>query len=186
MKALKLLIAIVAISTFVACDKDEDTTTPVDQESLIGTWSLISLNADTETSGSFGGFPFDADLNTVGENFDYTVTFTETTYETRGSYDIVTTGTFAGVPLEEPERGTIDNIDEMGTYSLENAELTINGVLLDLDLELPEGIEYPEIDLFFNSNGELVMDQKFTQEINEEGIQVSVDFDSRSIWRKVE
>ena len=160
MKIFKLLSITAAFIFFVSCSSDDDQgPSPIDQDSLIGTWEMISLNVDTDFSGNIAGIPVTSSTTSVGENFNYTITFTETTYSSSGTYDIVTTGTVNGVPLDE-ERETITDLEESGTYEFVDGELVVDGSLVDtedLGSEL-EGVEIdPSFEASLNSNGELVI-----------------------------
>jgi hypothetical protein len=186
MKNFKLLSIAIVITLFVSCSDDDETTTPVDQENLVGTWQMISLNVDTDISGNFSDVPITSSTSSVGENFDYTITFTETTYSSSGSYDIVTTGTVNGVPLDE-ERETVTDANESGTYEFVDGELVIDGSLVDLEeanSEL-EGVEFdPSFETFLNSNGELVIEQNGEVTLEIEGAPLDVEYDSRVVFRK--
>ena len=186
MKTCKLLFFSMTLSLFISCSNDDDTATPVDQDTLIGTWEMTSLNVDTEFSGTLLQIPFASSTNSVGENFDYTLTFTETTYSASGSYDIVTTGTVNGVPLDE-ERETITDANESGTYEFVDGELIIDDALIDLD-EINSELEGAEIDPNFeatlNSNGDLVIEQSGEIIVDFEGTPFDVEYDSRVVFRK--
>jgi len=187
MKILRLLSLIVTVTLFVACSSDDDQgSSPVDQESLIGTWEMISLNVDTEFSGNVSGIPVTSSTTSVGENFNYTITFTETTYNSSGTYDIVTTGTINGVPLDE-DRETVNDVNESGTYEFVDGELTVDGTLVDTE-DLSSDLEGVEIDPSFeaslNSNGELVIEQSDEISIDVEGTPLNVEYDSRVVFRK--
>ncbi len=187
MKIAKLLSLPMLLTLFISCSNDDDeNTTPVDQDSLLGTWEMISLNVDTETSGNLLDIPFTGSTNSVGENFDYTLTFTETTYNASGSYDVVTTGTLNGVPLDE-ERETVTDANESGTYEFVDGELVIDGAVIDLD-DINDELEGAEIDPNFeaslNSNGELVIEQSGEISIDLEGSPFDIEYDSRIVFRK--
>jgi hypothetical protein len=187
MKIFKLTTVLIAFTLFLSCSNDDgETSTPVDQDSLVGTWEMISLNADVDFSGELAGLPVTSSTSSVGENFDYTITFTETTYSSSGSYDIVTTGTLNGIPLDE-ERETISDANERGTYELVDGELIIDGDLVDLEeanSEL-EGVEFdPNFEVTFNSNGELVIEQSDAITVEAEGTPINIEYDSRIVLRK--
>ena len=186
MKILKLLSLSILLTLFISCSSDDDENTmPVDQDSLIGTWEMISLRVDTNFSGTVLEVPITSSTNSVGENFDYTLTFTETTYSASGSYDIVTTGTVNGIPLDE-ERETIADASESGTYEFVDGELVIDGAVIDLDdIDELEGAEFdPNFEASLNSNGELVIEQSGEVSIDVEGTPLNVEYDSRVVFRK--
>ncbi|MEO0571365.1 MAG: lipocalin family protein [Bacteroidota bacterium] len=185
MKIFKFLVVVVTVVLFVSCSEDEGTMNPVDQDSLIGTWRLSSLNSDTEFSTEFEGIPFSGDLQSVGENLNYTVTFTENQYSSQGSYDIVTTGNVNGIPLDE-DTTTVTDIAESGTYSFENDMLTIDGELYELDLaDIPTDVDLDQsVDIFFDGDGNLIMTQDVEIMVEEEGVPINVTVDSRLVWTR--
>ncbi len=190
MKMLKLIPAVLFLFLISCSDDDGNTsenTTPVDQATLIGTWEMTSLTVDADLTGQLLGIPLVTNTTSVGENFDYTLTFTETTYSTAGSYDIVTTGTANGIPLDE-ERETITDANDRGTYELVNGEIILDGDLLDAsdvssDLE---GVEVdPNFEIGINSNGDLVIEQSAEVTIDPNGDSpLDVVYDSRVVFRK--
>ena len=190
MKMLKLIPAVLFLFLISCSDDDGNTsenTTPVDQATLIGTWEMTSLTVDADLTGQLLGIPLVTNTTSVGENFDYTLTFTETTYSTAGSYDIVTTGTANGIPLDE-ERETITDANDRGTYELVNGEIILDGDLLDAsdvssDLE---GVEVdPNFEIDINSNGDLVIEQSAEVTIDPNGDSpLDVVYDSRVVFRK--
>ena len=190
MKMLKLIPAVLFLFLISCSDDDGNTsenTTPVDQATLIGTWEMTSLTVDADLTGQLLGIPLVTNTTSVGENFDYTLTFTETTYSTAGSYDIVTTGTANGIPLDE-ERETITDANDRGTYELVNGQIILDGDLLDAsdvssDLE---GVEVdPNFEIGINSDGDLVIEQSAEVTIDPNGDSpLDVVYDSRVVFRK--
>nr|WP_299342091.1 hypothetical protein [Allomuricauda sp.] len=178
-----LLFAFVAL---IASCSDDDSTEPIDAETLIGSWTAISLDADIDLNGDFAGIPVVSSTNTVGENLDYNVTFTETEYTVTGGYDLVTTGTVNGEPLDA-EPTSISGINETGTYSLDGNTLTIDGNIYDFDangVSLSEVSAEQIVEVSINSNGELVMRERGEQTLTVEGINFTVDIDAVSVWRR--
>ena len=187
MKTLKLLSVLSVFAFFISCSNDDDeNTSPVDQDTLIGTWEMTSLTVDTDFTGDLLGLPVVSSTNSVGENFDYTLTFTETSYSASGSYDIVTTGTVNGIPLDE-QTETINDASESGTYEFVDGELVIDGALVDLEdasSEL-EGTEIdPNFEVAVNANGELIVEQDGEITIEEEGVPITIAYDSRIVFRR--
>ncbi|KPM30415.1 Hypothetical protein I595_3436 [Croceitalea dokdonensis DOKDO 023] len=183
MKPLKYLLLTCLIATFISCDNDEDTTAAVNPESIVGTWSLSALEADVNLTSSFANLPISSNTRSVGENFDYTVVFTENTYTAEGSYDIVTTGTVNGLPIDT-DRQTITDASETGTYSLSNGSIEFGGELFDLassELELGEFTGDQALNIVFDSNGNLVMTQTLETTVEEEGITVATTIDAEIV-----
>ncbi|SNY99466.1 hypothetical protein [Flagellimonas pacifica] len=184
MKSLKLFFAAVTI-LFISCDKDDDTT-PVDSKSLIGSWSLISLQADIDLETDFSGIPIKSSTKSVGENFDYTLTFTETTYAVEGSYDLVTTGTVNGVVIDEDTQ-SISEISESGTYEFSDSSIKIDGQLYEFEINEIDtsGLSLDQnIDVAFNNDGDLVMTQKQEATITQDGVSVSYTINATTIFKR--
>lgn len=160
MKSLKFIFAITATLFFISCDNEEDDTTPVTSETIIGSWSTTALEADILIEGDINGIPFVSDTRSIGENFDYVLTFTETEYTAVGGYDLVTTGTLNGETITT-DTTSIRDISETGTYSFDDGTITFDGQLFEFngdDLEMSN----QTLDIAFNADGDLVI----TQEIN--------------------
>ncbi|MEO1013181.1 MAG: hypothetical protein AAFX53_17955 [Bacteroidota bacterium] len=188
MQFLKKIFFIAFSLVLFSCDKDDDNpNTPVDADSLIGSWTLVSLEADTDLETEIPGFPpVDSSTKSIGENMDYELTFTETEYEVTGGYDLVTNGTVNGEVMDE-DRQTISNVSQKGTYELRDGVLILDNSLYELEAagtEINEYLKDYEVDLSFNSNGELVMREKAEVTFNEEGLALTVDVDADSVWKR--
>ena len=185
MKILKVFLALTVLIFFNACS-DDDGTTPVDSESLVGTWEAISLNVDSEINTTVLQIPIQTQTTTVGENIDYEVTFTETEYTAVGGYDLTTTGTINGVPSDfDPV--SITGISETGTYSINGNQITIDGNLYEFEadgISLSEPSEQQVAQIALNSNGDLVITQNIEQTVTQDGVDFEVAVDAVSIWRK--
>ena len=168
---------------FTSCDSDDDETTTADEQSIIGTWSMIEFEADSEITTDVAGQTLTiADVTSVGENFDYTVVFTENTYAVGGSYDIVTTGTGTGETIEDTQ--SITGIDETGTYTLNTEEGTIlfDGNLFDFEANGMEFSEDQELNITFDNSGNLVLTQVVETIIEEQGLELSATVDARAVF----
>ncbi|UII76313.1 hypothetical protein LV716_00535 [Flagellimonas sp. HMM57] len=184
MKYLKLFFLSTLLISFISCS-DDDETPQIDSDSLLGTWTMISLDADTDLDGNFSIIDIESSTNTVGENFDYDLTFTETGYTVEGSYDLVTTGTTNGQPINDTT--SITDVSESGTYTLDGNTITVDGDLYEYDInevDLSGVLTDQSAKVSLNSNGQLVIDQIIDQNVNEEGIMFTVKIDATTIWRK--
>ena len=82
MKAFKIIISFCLLLCFTSCDSENSV---ADEQTIIGSWSMIEFEADSEiTTDVVGQTLTIADVTSVGENFDYTVVFTENTYTVGG------------------------------------------------------------------------------------------------------
>ncbi|MEX0315606.1 MAG: hypothetical protein AB3N18_15625 [Allomuricauda sp.] len=187
MNSVKTFLSLaVTLLLFLSCSKDEDTT-PVDSESLIGTWSLISLNADVDLETNFSGLPLKSSTKSVGENFDYTLTFTETTYAVEGGYDLVTTGTVNGVPIDSDTQ-SISGLSETGTYEFSDGSITVDGQLYEFELNEVDtsAISLDQsMDVVFNGDGDLVITQKQDATITQDGIELTYSVDAKMVLTKI-
>ncbi|WP_350287012.1 hypothetical protein [uncultured Croceitalea sp.] len=188
MKILKLLIALCLIVSITSCSKDDNGTTPADAQSIIGTWSLNMLQADIDLSGTFNSIPFQGTARSVGENFDYTITFTETNYTSQGSYDIVTTGTVNGIPLDE-DRQTIVEEASTNTYSFNNGSIEFDANAFEFesqDISFSDPSDLQEYDVAFDSNGNLIMTQVIETTVEQDGIPITTSVDARIVLSPVQ
>ncbi len=153
---------------FSSCENDDSNTSSIDSQMLVGTWEMTSLLADTQVSGTALGIPFTSLTTSAGSNFDYTLTFTETTYSGEGSYDITTTGTLNGETLD-PDMETITNENVTGTYTIENGQIIFNEVLF-LEDEIPQEAPFNlNVLTRFDANGNLVVSQDVQFDLTEGG-----------------
>lgn len=112
-----------------------DPTNPSDPTSIVGTWRAASLDAATESSITSFGITVSVTSSIVGENLDYTVTFTDNdTFSTNGSYDITSTV----VTPDETNTFTqsYTNVSGNGTYEITGANMmTVSGAFYDLQVD---------------------------------------------------
>ncbi|MEM7486249.1 MAG: hypothetical protein AAF348_13660 [Bacteroidota bacterium] len=185
MKYFKLFFLSTLLISFLSCSDDDEDTPPIDTTSLIGTWTAVSLDADIDLNGSFSIIDIESSTNTVGENFDYELTFTETGYTVTGSYDLVTTGTVNDEPFTDTT--SITDVSETGTYSLDGNTITVNGGLYELgvdEVDLSDILAEQTGEISFNSNGELVVRQNIDQTVNEQGIALATKIDATTVWKR--
>ncbi len=182
MKYLKLIVFIVFAIAFTSCNSDDEETTQEDVQSLIGSWSLTRLQGDIEGTFEIQGIAAPGNVGITGENFDYTITFTENTYEANGSYDVVVVGSLGGIPVSE-ERETITTDNASGSYTFEDDILEIDLEALGLNLmDFSLDVEDLDnrLDVVLDGDGNLTISQniEITREENdvEEMISGSVIF----------
>ena len=67
MKAFKIIISFCLLLCFTSCDSDDSETTAADEQSIIGTWSMIEFEADSEITTDVAGQALTiADVTSVG------------------------------------------------------------------------------------------------------------------------
>lgn len=188
MRHLKTYFFIFILIAFISCENDDSNTNSIDSQTLVGTWEMTSLIADTQISGTALGIPFTSLTTSVGSNFDYTFTFTETTYSGEGTYDITTTGTLNGENLD-PDTETITNENVEGTYTIVDGQIVFNEVLF-LEDEIPESSPFNiNASTSFDANGNLVVNQDVQFDIMEGGefpATISTTIESIVVFTKVD
>ncbi len=188
MKYLKYLFFFSLTLAVVSCSDDANDNPELRTESLVGTWSMISLEAETTSAGEVLTIPFNSVAQTVGSNFDLTVVFTESDYTAVGSYDVSITGTLNGLPID-PVEETVSLEQESGTYSIVNNEIIFEDIFLIVD-DLPEdGPDLSvDIDSSIDASGNLVVVQAIEATVMEEGnpIPFTTTINATSIFTRVE
>ena len=156
--------------------------------SLVGSWSLVSMDADITTTTSFQGFDFSGVFNAEVTDSDYTLVFAEDTYTVSGDYEMTITSTFDGVT--ETYTDSYTNVTGGGNYSTNGNIMTVDGQFFEFDLEgaptdVASGEQMAEFQL--SNDGQTLtffQDETITQ--NEAGFEATVEVVSTSVWQKVE
>ena len=164
-------------------------TTPSDPTSLVGTWRAVSLDAATESSITSFGITVTVTSAIVGENLDYTVTFTDSgTFTTNGSYDITSTVMTPDETATATQSYT--NVSGNGTYELTGTNLiTVSGAFYDLQVDgvdtsaiadMPQEAQYT-----LSADGQtltFVQDQQQLDEVD--GITIETTVASTSVFTR--
>lgn len=188
MKFLKFIPTILLTATiFTSCESTDDEVEVTD-ETLVGTWSVTDIAINLDATFNFGELPFVYDVNSVGDNYDMTITFSETSATADGSYDLVTNGTLNGIAIDEDiETIAVDN--ETITYTFEDGVLMFDDELIDAeveDLDI-EGLDFgSQYDVTLNSAGELIMTYYAEETVTQEGETVDFTVDSQLILTKID
>lgn len=170
---------------FVTEEVDPDN---VANGSVVGTWTLVSMEADITTTTSFQGIDFSGVFNAEVTDSDYTLVFEASTYSVSGDYEMTITSTFEGV--SESYTDSYTNVTGGGNYSTNGNIMTVNGQFFDFELEgaptdLESGEQTAEFQL--SNDGQTLtffQDETITQ--NEAGFEATVGTVSTSVWQKVE
>ncbi len=184
LKLAKLFFTLSLLIFINACANDDDVST--DPESLIGTWSAISFNADIESSTMVEEEDFLISTIALGSNFDYNVTFTESAFTTSGGYDMTTSGSFNGDIISE-STDSYSNVSGSGTYTADNSSLTIGGSFFAFEfngMNLDSQGSTQTVSYEINSNNELVITQNETMETTTSGVTSTTTIVSSSTWEK--
>ena len=133
-----LLIVLVTVS-FMSCSSDDDSSNDNSGDTsgtLVGTWNLVELTIDGDTTSEVAGQSLSVDFDAIGENFNYSLTFSDPDeFIGSGSYDLILTSTVDGETITETE--SINDIVTEGTWEQNGTMLTINGNLTDDSASIP-------------------------------------------------
>ncbi len=109
MKRFALLLFLTGTTLFVSCSDDDDNPFQANESLIPGEWVLTEIKSeDGKASTTIQDIPVSGEYNVSGENYDASVTFTESAVETEpntvvgsGSFTLVFTFTFLGIdPVE--------------------------------------------------------------------------------------
>lgn len=167
-----------------------DPTNPSDPSSIVGTWRAVSLVAGTVSSVTVADLTTNVTSDIVGENLNYTVTFTDTnTFTTNGDYDVTSTVNVDGEPPATSTQN-YSNVTGSGTYELTGANMmTIGGAFYDLQVDgvdtsaiadMPQELIYS-----LSADGQtmtFIQDQQETQDVT--GIVITTTVASTSVFTR--
>ncbi|MFC4633753.1 lipocalin family protein [Dokdonia ponticola] len=184
-KLVKLCMVLFVVTSFVSCSTDDDGGSDT-SASLVGTWSVTSLDYEGTTSFDFLGETINTSFEGVGQNLDLDFTFTENPneYTAEGSYDIVLDFTVNG--MSETETTSVDNLQQVGTWERNGNILSIDGEIIDIDLDIPVGdtTGMSELTILELTETTLRLGQDVTEEVTEEGITVSITINSEIVFSR--
>lgn len=167
-----------------------DPTNPSDPTSIIGTWRAVSLDAASESAVTIADLTTTITSEIVGENLDYTVTFTDNgTFTTEGDYDVTST---VNIPGEGATTNTQNYTNVMGSGTYEPSgtnTLTLEGAFYNLQVDgldtsaiagMPQELQY-----MLSADGQTVTFIQDQQEVqNLDGILVSITVSSTSVFTR--
>ncbi len=198
MKKFTYLFCLFILCSAFTCENEplegdfvsEDVNNPDNQSngSLVGTWTLVSMDADITTTTSFQGIDFSGAFNVELIDSDYTLVFDEDSYTVSGDYELTITSTFDG--MSESYTDSYTNVTGGGNYSTNGNIMTVDGQFFDFELDgaptdVASGEQTAEFQL---SNGGQTLtffqDETITQ--NEAGFEATTSTVSNSVWQKVE
>lgn len=124
-----VLVLLVSLSFFACSTDDEGNTTSTGD--LVGTWALTTFDYDGSITQTVQDQTTTVNFVGIGQNLDYTLTFSESPneYVGAGSYDIELTTIFAGQSTTQVV--PVENVFIEGTYSLDGNTLTVDGQIVD-------------------------------------------------------
>ncbi|WP_299761816.1 lipocalin family protein [uncultured Dokdonia sp.] len=181
----KLCMALFLIISLVGCSSDDEGGNET-SASLVGTWAVTSLDYEGTTSFDFLGETVNTSFDGVGQNLDLNFTFTENPneYTSEGSYDIVLDFTVNG--MSETETTSIDNLQQEGTWERNGNILSIDGEIIDLDIDIPVGdtMGMSDLTILELTDTTLRLGQEVNEEVTQEGITVSVSVSSVIVFAR--
>lgn len=154
--------------------------------SLIGTWTAVSLEADVESTSSFNGTNITTTSIATGSDFNYDLTFTETSFTSSGSYTVSSTVSINGGP-SQTVTSDFSNVSGSGTYTSTEDELTLIGAFFSLEsngLPAQTSGQAQMASYEINGNGELVISQEETMTLTQSGVTTSVNAMVTSRWAR--
>lgn len=176
MKKFTLLLFALSMGLFVSCSNDDDSTTPIDESLIPGTWSLTGISSEngsvTATADALP-LPVSGSYTVSGKDITAQVTFTESstedpnTFTSSGGFTIEAEATFPTLdPITFEE--TIPDFIGSGEWRVEGNRLIISSEGEEQFFEI-SNLTAESITLKVPIN-ETVEEQGFTLEIT--GIQV--------------
>lgn len=181
----KLCMVLFIVTSFASCNSDDDGGSDTSAD-LVGIWAVTSLDYEGTTSFDFLGETINSTFVGVGQNFDLDFEFTENPneYISSGSYDVVLDVTVNG--MTETETTSVDNILSEGTWVRNNNTLSIDGNIIDIDVDVPVvgEMNMSDYSILELTETTLRLGQVVTEEITQEGITVSVNFISETVFTR--
>ncbi|GGG20817.1 hypothetical protein GCM10011344_21950 [Dokdonia pacifica] len=178
----KLCIALLVITSFVGCSSDDDSNNDT-SASLVGTWTVTSLEYEGATSFELLGEPINTSFDGVGQNLDLEIEFTESPneYRSSGSYDVVVNFDVNG--MTETETSSVDNFEGEGTWERNGNILSVDGSIVDVDIDFPltEDMTMNDVTILELTETTLRLGQDVSEEVTQEGITVSVNLTSEIV-----
>lgn len=125
------IILLLVIAFFIQSCGDDDMGSS-SNSALAGTWLSQSFGGSVNTSSEFGGNTVTTMTTIDGKNLNYSLTLTDDSFTTLGSYDIDISIVAQGSTNTTSDSYT--NVNGDGTYSTSGNEMTVNGQFFDLEV----------------------------------------------------
>ncbi|WP_439152623.1 hypothetical protein [Winogradskyella sp.] len=144
---MKKLFPLLCLFTLLFAFTCEDEPLDFDAESfdadpeLLGEWNLISFDASVSTSTNFQGQQIESDVEINSTTVDYTLNFTQSNFNTNGSYSYIADVTANGIDIPA-EPYTLTDVNGNGSYSVSGNEMTIDGSFFEFSFE---GMDFAEL-----------------------------------------
>ena len=158
----------------MSCSSDDDSSNNSTNDTsagLVGTWNLVGINYNGDITTEVAGQLFSVDLDGVGENLDFSLTFSDPDeFMGSGSFDIILTTTVSGQTTTGPI--SIDIPSTEGTWEQNGTMLTTDEDLLALGAVAPVDNEIAQPPLVIEelTDTTLILTQEVNQERTIDGI----------------
>ncbi len=169
-----LLIVLVTVS-FMSCSSDDDSSNNSTNDTsagLVGTWNLVGINYNGDITTEVAGQLFSVDLDGVGENLDFSLTFSDPDeFMGSGSFDIILTTTVSGGqtttgPISVDIPSTEGTWEQNGTMLTTDEDLLALGAVAPVDNEIAQ----PPLVIEELTDTTLILTQEVNQERTIDGI----------------
>jgi len=181
-KLTNLALAMLMMLLLAACGNDDETT-PGD--GLEDTWTVISFDADIESTTMVQGQTIVSDVDIVGVNMAYDLTLDGSGFTTAGDYEMTVTSNVAGTTQTSTDG--YSDVTGSGTYTNDESTITINGSFFELewngiDLTATQGEQTANYEI--NADDQLVISQNDVVTSNTGGATVTTSVVSTSVWER--
>lgn len=198
MKKLSFLFCLFILLTAFTCENeslegefvedDIDVIIGDTNPDLIGSWTLIDMNADIVSETEFNGVNFTSEFSVEITDSDYVLTFTASDYTVEGDYTVDISTTVNGDTTSSTDSYT--NVQGFGTYVTNGNIMTVDGTFVEFDFEdMPMEVDQGEqsVEYMLSADGQtLTFDQDDVQTSNEGGVNVSNSTISTSVWQRLD
>lgn len=103
-------------------------------EDIVGEWTTISFNANTIATTTFNGVAIVSDSDITGQNLNYNITFTNSQFQTSGSYDARVITEVDGNVISD-DTSSYTNVSGSGDYTTNGNIMNLNGSFFELEID---------------------------------------------------
>lgn len=184
LKVTNLFCALIFSFLIIACGGDGDE--QLENETIQGTWVAESLEGTVETSIIFQGEEIQTNFSFEDISLDYELTFDETSFSTKGDYNIKVKAVTDGAVIADTN-SDVSDVSGNGKYTDSGTSITLDKPFFNLTYEgrvLMVTEEEQSADYEINSKGELIFSQNETMETTENGFTSVSKIISTSVWKR--
>lgn len=144
MKKLTILLCLFTLFFAFTCENeplDFDSESTQTETELLGDWNLVSFDVQVSATTDFQGQVISSDIDVYSTTVNYTLNFTETSFDTNGSYSYVADIVANGMNIEG-EPYTLENVSGNGSYSVSGSEITVDSSFFEFSFD---GMDFAEL-----------------------------------------